>query len=215
MTKHTDKLPALSGIAGAIQRQTKDAYYAGIWGRNFLVDLLWRLENPDYGMHGYRSRDARKPDAWRAPSWSWASVDGVIRHEEVPYATQPWAELEFCSLTPIGESLLGGVQDGFAQIRAPLTRVVNVALERSEGGFKCDVEVQGGCVRRAKLFLDFQRRDECLVLMVTPISGLAVEKVDGEEETYVRIGVVQILKSYNEASLEVSLYPVSKSIRLL
>ncbi|KAK3209542.1 hypothetical protein GRF29_69g2202904 [Pseudopithomyces chartarum] len=177
MTKSTDKLPALSGIAGAIQRQTKDAYYAGIWGKNFLVDLLWRLED---------WRDARKPDAWRAPSWSWASVDGVIRHDEVAYATQPWAELEFCSVTPIGENPLGGVQDGFAQIRAPLTRVVNVALERSEGGFKSDVEVQGGCVRKAKLFLDFERRGECLVLMVTPISGLAVEKVDGEEETVVR-----------------------------
>lgn len=206
MTKHTDKLPALSGIAGAIQRQTKDAYYAGIWGKNFLVDLLWRLED---------LRNMRKPDAWRAPSWSWASVDGVIRHEEIAYATQPWAELEFCSVTPIGENPLGGVQDGFAQIRAPLTRVVNVALERSEGGFKCDIEVQGECFKKAKLFLDFERRNECLVLMVTPISGLAVEKVDGAGETYVRVGVVQILKTYNEASLEVSLYPVAKSIRLL
>ena len=214
MTKESDKLPALSGIAGAIQRQTNDTYYAGIWKKNFVADLLWRLEDPDFDMCEHGPRYPKRPDAWRAPSWSWASVDGVVRYQEITYEGQLCAELEECSVTPSGENPLGGVQDGFAQIRAPVTKIRNIASERKAGGFMCEIQLEGSSFKKAKLYFDLERLDSCSALMVTPNGGLAIVETEGAQEAYVRVGVVQLLKGHDEPWIKVSPYPDVKSIML-
>jgi len=215
MTYSSDKLPALSGIAAAIQIQTRDTYCAGIWRKTFLADLLWRLEDPDFDMCVYGPKYPKKPDVWRAPSWSWASVEGVVRYQDIIDLGESCAELEQCSLTPSGANLLGGLRAGFAQIRAPVTTIQNIALERTSEGYICDLQLKGPQLKKAKLFLDFERRDSCLALMLTPHSGLAIIEADGAQQAYVRIGVVQIWRMYNEPWMEASQYPKARSIQLL
>ncbi|KID89009.1 heterokaryon incompatibility protein, partial [Metarhizium majus ARSEF 297] len=69
LTYTTDKLPALAGLAKAYQDTTGDAYLAGLW-RSFLLDQLdWRVYTPG----------GRVSSQYRAPSWSWASVDSPVR----------------------------------------------------------------------------------------------------------------------------------------
>jgi hypothetical protein len=78
LTQPDDKLPALSGIAKEMERlliRTSPnsggvRYLAGLWDINFLEQLLWR---------SYRG--GTRPAKYRAPSWSWASVDGNVSYD--------------------------------------------------------------------------------------------------------------------------------------
>ena len=64
LTKLSDILPAISGLARVISELTHDQYLAGIWKGSFAIDLLWRNNSS--------TRKARAE--WTAPTWSWASV---------------------------------------------------------------------------------------------------------------------------------------------
>jgi hypothetical protein len=70
LTYSTDKLPAVAGIARALRKQASMTYMAGLWKEDFLSGLFW-----------FRKQDTETitpPQQYRAPSWSWASVDGRI-----------------------------------------------------------------------------------------------------------------------------------------
>jgi len=62
-----DKLLAISAIAQAISNEQMGRYLAGLWEAVLLHQLEWNCSTP-------RAR----PAEYRGPTWSWASVDGVI-----------------------------------------------------------------------------------------------------------------------------------------
>ncbi|TBU27627.1 heterokaryon incompatibility protein-domain-containing protein [Dichomitus squalens] len=64
-----DKLVALGGIAEDMHRIFRTQYLAGLWRDTLLADLLWSKR--------VRS-DIPRPREYRAPSWSWAAVDGQV-----------------------------------------------------------------------------------------------------------------------------------------
>lgn len=66
---HADKLTALSNVARAFQRLEPDDYIAGHWKRALPDSLFWR------SLSSYKSSGDRNAVA---PSWSWASVDGIV-----------------------------------------------------------------------------------------------------------------------------------------
>ena len=69
LTRGTDKLIALSGVAQVISKSLRDPqYFAGHWRLNLATSLLWMTESP-----GNRSAE------YIAPSWSWASMVGAIK----------------------------------------------------------------------------------------------------------------------------------------
>ena len=76
LTLGKDKLPALSGLAKYIATRTEDStsedYIAGMWSESLKTDLLWESswDDPDHL--------PKRPSEWRAPTWSWASIDGPI-----------------------------------------------------------------------------------------------------------------------------------------
>ena len=67
LTFSSDKLPAVAGLAAAFDDGTMGDYLAGIWTRHIGFNLAWSRV----------FQLLTKPDAYRAPSWSWASVDGA------------------------------------------------------------------------------------------------------------------------------------------
>ena len=67
ITKPSDKLIALSGLAKFFKTCNQDMYLAGLWKENLINDLFWRS-----GKNGVRCKDCR------APSWSWASMDSEV-----------------------------------------------------------------------------------------------------------------------------------------
>ncbi|TVY39521.1 hypothetical protein LSUB1_G003953 [Lachnellula subtilissima] len=68
LTFKKDRLIALAGIAAAIQDQTGDKYYAGMWGRNLERQLSWYLFPPAL----------QRTTPPRAPTWSWANFDQLV-----------------------------------------------------------------------------------------------------------------------------------------
>ena len=72
MTKSSDKLPAIAGIANIWtvlhENPQTDAYHYGIFESNVCNSLLWSIRD--------KSLIRRTK---RAPTWSWASVDGEIQ----------------------------------------------------------------------------------------------------------------------------------------
>lgn len=69
LTKASDKLPAFAGIANLFKDVTGDQYLGGMWRSSLVEQLNWWVDQPR----------VRISTEYRAPSWSWASLDGPIR----------------------------------------------------------------------------------------------------------------------------------------
>ncbi|KAI1880893.1 hypothetical protein JX265_001133 [Neoarthrinium moseri] len=65
-----DKLIAISGISNWLQGKTNDEYIAGLWLKYIEHQMVWCTED---------GAVTRRPAGFRAPSWSWPSIDGLIR----------------------------------------------------------------------------------------------------------------------------------------
>ncbi|KAI8948878.1 heterokaryon incompatibility protein-domain-containing protein [Xylaria longipes] len=82
LTLRDDKLPALSGLAAYFSRQLSvkscamdlsNQYLAGLWSNDIIGELCWECRGGGI-----------RPAEYRAPSWSWASLDGRIRSHMGP-----------------------------------------------------------------------------------------------------------------------------------
>ncbi|OTB20747.1 hypothetical protein K445DRAFT_18019 [Daldinia sp. EC12] len=70
LTRITDRLPALAGLAVRLNRETGAMYLAGIWKNALMQDLLW------YRLPTDTPLVICSP--YVAPSWSWASKQGIL-----------------------------------------------------------------------------------------------------------------------------------------
>lgn len=118
LTRPTDRLPALSGLATKFAEVIKADYMAGMWAEDLLYQLLWK-------------RDKTWPRApevleYIAPTWSWASAQGGVTFtvsghtcprskEKTDLAKVVSHDLKRASLDPFG-ALTGG----WLTISAPL-----------------------------------------------------------------------------------------------
>ncbi|KAL7905437.1 heterokaryon incompatibility domain-containing protein [Trichoderma velutinum] len=71
LTKETDRLPALSGLAHRMAPFLGD-YYAGLWRSSLFLDLSWAADKPSSSLNRYRE--------YIGPSWSWVSINGGVRY---------------------------------------------------------------------------------------------------------------------------------------
>lgn len=118
LTKSEDKLVAISGIVKDFAEYLGDEYLAGLWRKRFIAGLLWHVE-ADRLMQSFVP--ATRPDKYRAPTWSWASVDAphvvsksetfhgvdeghaeIIDINVVPKGTDPTAQLSHACLRVTG-----------------------------------------------------------------------------------------------------------------
>ncbi|GAB1312567.1 Heterokaryon incompatibility domain-containing protein [Madurella fahalii] len=77
LTYAHDKLPALSGIAKRTARlRSEDTYLAGLWRSSLEYDLLWLTKAFQMPIRPSSVR----PSEWRAPTWSWASIDAPVEY---------------------------------------------------------------------------------------------------------------------------------------
>ncbi|MCJ1351417.1 MAG: hypothetical protein MMC33_001401 [Icmadophila ericetorum] len=83
LTYGSDKLAALDGLATAFAKKQKlGQYVCGLWQREIHRHLLWHsnFSNKD-NVH-------RRSPVYRAPSWSWISIDGPIENPAITQGTQ-------------------------------------------------------------------------------------------------------------------------------
>ena len=76
LTLEKDKLAAIAGLASVIQAKIGIQYIAGMWNTRFYIEyeLCWKASRKADGRQPYR------PTEYRAPTWSWASVEGNISY---------------------------------------------------------------------------------------------------------------------------------------
>jgi hypothetical protein len=77
-----DKFIALSAIARRIARLKEDTYIAGLFWKDFPAQLLWNVKHDDR----FSGRTTRATGIYRAPTWSWASLDGPVEPGYYPWS---------------------------------------------------------------------------------------------------------------------------------
>jgi hypothetical protein len=119
LTKHTDKLVALGGLAESWQQQLDDEYLAGLWRTNLTRNLLWcvatRSELDDM---------PERPATYVAPSWSWASIIGNIT--TLPAYINIRRSLVIVSdvvIEPTGPSKFAQAKAGYIELYGRIARV--------------------------------------------------------------------------------------------
>jgi hypothetical protein len=112
LTFPTDKLVAISGIAQHVQQENLDQYLAGLWRKDIELQLLWCQQSP--------GRRLPKGSEYRAPSWSWASVDEKgyahytprVEGSEYKY----YSRVVDAHVVPLGKESFGELVGGLLEI---------------------------------------------------------------------------------------------------
>jgi hypothetical protein len=129
LTRASDKLAAIAGLADALSRSELGQYMAGLWEHDLFRSLAWNRLEPE-GWSGTQitwiqnnrdqitliqstryqimrkaartlaAREYEPPLEYRAPSWSWAAVNGPVEVDERlfhPYAIKltGWEEVQY------------------------------------------------------------------------------------------------------------------------
>ena len=141
LTIQTDKLPAVSGIAGKIQKATSSKYLAGLWEDNFAFDLLWSTST-------IALPDARyfALDTYRAPTFSWASLDtpvaySAFNHDDRESAV-PSITLVSSSASINGLNPLGTLRDASVCVLGPILHATLLSTQR-DGMWEYVLHVKG------------------------------------------------------------------------
>ena len=122
VTKSTDVLPAISGVARKAASSAFGEYCAGMWRNGLEHNLLWG--KPDFIGRAYPDISARKVSTVAGPSWSWVSNQPGIgikfrrRYDSKrTYPTVALAEVLDVKCIPSGPDPFGHVSEGVLTIR--------------------------------------------------------------------------------------------------
>ncbi|KAJ2975267.1 hypothetical protein NUW58_g8408 [Xylaria curta] len=75
LSRQSDKLYAISGLATELERLTGGSYIAGLWKTDLYKQLCWSFD------FSHSNSNTRKTTSGCiAPTWSWANVNGPIRY---------------------------------------------------------------------------------------------------------------------------------------
>jgi hypothetical protein len=128
VTVSNDKLVAFAGVAEQFYRVWGTPYLAGLWQETLFEDLFWHKRPGG-------SEDLPRPAQYRAPTWSWASVDGGVEA-----ALKKWnasdersgrCEILSCDVTLENPQIpFGRVTSGTLVLRAALVKSTWTPHER-------------------------------------------------------------------------------------
>ncbi|KAH7391372.1 heterokaryon incompatibility protein-domain-containing protein [Cadophora sp. MPI-SDFR-AT-0126] len=189
LTRASDKLPALSGVAMLYHRTTKNDYLAGLWKQSLLIGLLWRRQLNPFDP----TIEAVKPLDFRAPSWSWASIDAnyshvtlwedVLSEEAAPNSVSTIVDAHVDLKDPVAP--FGEVTGGFLILRGPLILGTTMA-DNKDFRTWLDLGLAPPTENTAYLLLFSDRHNTGHGLVLVSGKGLS-----GKE--YERVGVFLIL----------------------
>jgi hypothetical protein len=179
LTYERDRLPALSGIAG--QKMIEDRYLAGIWASELPHALFWTSN--------LFSKDARRSDEYRAPSWAWPSMLGPIYFWPQRGISQAKTVAKYLdgSCTLAGVDPRGCVTDGFGKLRAPVARATVSRITRRNGSYSTACEIalsQDKAGDNGKKFLHTFSLDQTAA-SITPSQSVPAYYRKGEAGQYI------------------------------
>jgi hypothetical protein len=132
LTDPKDKLPALSSISEYLGYHLKDDYLAGLWEKKLAYQLCWHPQGPNWTRETFSTAWLTRNSEWRAPSWSFLSVDGPIEFvkTEISLSVDGFVDLAGNKIDIQGESKNSSMNLGIRLIRyavLPLTKTAPYA----------------------------------------------------------------------------------------
>ena len=213
LTRPTDKLVAIAGLAQEWALRIQDIYLAGLWKNDIHRQLLWHSTSVQELLR-------KRSYPYRAPTWSWASLDAAMYNEIVDETLSectPISNYVKADINPAGPGLMGALLSASITLVGPLK---TASLIRDEHGMYhipaategysdehtqaggwysiCNPDVDISHLKKAT-FLPLVRifegsRSVSTVdgLMLTPLPAPAVDS----EELYERLGVFKLSGDY-------------------
>ena len=137
LTKQSDILPALSGLASAFQYLLRDDYCAGLWKNDIIRGMCWwRYPVRKKGFRAIKAVQKERDDY--LPSWSWASVlGGCVMNtleEERTWLftrTEEAAQILRVRITPKNKNAFGQIAHAEIVIKAPFQFIDDPRIEAS------------------------------------------------------------------------------------
>jgi hypothetical protein len=118
LTFAQDKLPALAGVASKLAEKTGYTYVAGLWLEDLVpTGLLW--------FRDFATTPLTRPQ-YRAPSWSWASIDSHVAWSKSLPEGNVRAKVDIIQCEILLDSKIspfGGISSGYIEIKGSLKRV--------------------------------------------------------------------------------------------
>ena len=109
LTRSSDKFVAIAGLAQAIQAETRDEFIAGMWRQNLENQLCWQ------GLDTF----AKRITPSQAPTWSWASLHGVVESPDSEKTKTPFklcVEVRNVTVEYASESKFGPVKSAILHL---------------------------------------------------------------------------------------------------
>lgn len=147
MGQGSDRSIAILGLTQQIAASASGVKYMhGLWSHHNVWDLLWYIE----------PGRAERPESQRAPTWSWQSVDGCVRHHLKTFTKE--ARGKCCSILRVAELIDPATNDDHAEslpwlrtsklltLRCPVLRGSN-AKNKTSGPSSLEIQTaqEGAC----------------------------------------------------------------------
>jgi hypothetical protein len=208
MTKESDKLPAISGIAARIgSGRPNTRYLAGLWADTLARDLLWHTINATPG----KPKDhLPPPKSYRAPSWSWAAVEGPLMFvppsDEINVLVAIHScECEYMDKNPLSEVLSGHLNISGTVFTCQVDYLNAIWCLRSRGRrdvLAWDLYLDYDWASKHPLIGKIRRHSEVHILPWAEgknwVYSLVLKRQAGSETNFQRIGLVW----YNHAQVK-------------
>ncbi|KAL9039821.1 MAG: hypothetical protein Q9180_002300 [Flavoplaca navasiana] len=191
LTEERDRLIAISAVAREIKPILQCRYLAGHWEKDLVMQLCWDMPHPG----GYR------PTTYRAPSWSWASVEGECwykrEYDGSPEVDPPEKLIEVLAahIELVTEDEMGLVKGGHLDVSGQLSQISPRGKAWESGG-SSPLLIQG-LPTNLRMTLDDLEADiegpvYCMMMVIYPsgmLQGLALQRIV-RSNVFQRIGFV-------------------------
>ncbi|KAH7186380.1 hypothetical protein BKA60DRAFT_408900, partial [Fusarium oxysporum] len=132
LTFKTDRFSPISGLAGIVAKHRGDLYCAGMWWKDIGHAVCWKVDS-------YKG-NALRPKPYIAPSWSWASVAGLVKFPATGAnpsfkAPEPLHSVKYLNygLQYRGQDIYGQLNGGWLRLQAPDAPLVKSTHNVSKG----------------------------------------------------------------------------------
>ena len=186
LTYASDKMTALSGVADEFRSMSNGMYLASLWKNCFFTEqLLWIARHNNKQVNG---RPSARPSTYRAPSWSWLSIDAEV---SLPLIFEPsFIEILDASVELVDEfNPTGPVKGGTVSIRGHLKHAKLQKKPNTRAEFYADdecnnrmglieVDYDEAAIRPTQAFclpIRFRRPDVLEGLLLVPTGEKPVE----------------------------------------
>jgi hypothetical protein len=127
----SDRLPAISGLAGLMHQRTSKRYLAGLWSFDMDYEMLWFSDHKKAGSDLIQRHSEQETPR---VSWSWASVTGPVsyfdRHQDQfqrrsgESEVDPLLEVIEAWTEPAGPNAYGPVKTGIVTVVGQILPVI-------------------------------------------------------------------------------------------